>query len=160
VLSVDSRRVTDAVEWVLRCRPLVRAPILMYRCGLGSLFGGRILMLEHIGRTTGRKRYVVLEVIARQTPKSYTVASGFGAHAQWLRNVSAEPRVRVSSGRRNSARATARRLTASEADAVLEDYRLHHPKAWRRLKDIVERNLDGRVEPPDTELPMVEFTVE
>jgi deazaflavin-dependent oxidoreductase (nitroreductase family) len=151
---------TDAVEWVLRCRPLVRAPILMYRCGLGFLFGDRMLMLEHIGRTSGRNRYVVLEVIARRAPESYTVASGFGAQAQWLRNVSAEPRVRVSSGRRKSVAATARRLTASEADAVLEDYRIHHPKAWRRLKDIVERNVDGQIEPPGTELPMVEFTLE
>ncbi|MET8156751.1 hypothetical protein ABZT47_10295 [Sphaerisporangium sp. NPDC005289] len=38
---------------VLRTRRLVRAPIWLYRAGLGILFGSRLLMLEHIGRTTG-----------------------------------------------------------------------------------------------------------
>ena len=49
----------------LRTRWLVRAPINLYRVGLGFLFGTRLLMLEHVGRRTGARRYVVLEVVDR-----------------------------------------------------------------------------------------------
>lgn len=150
---------SDLAGRLLRCRPLVRAPILLYRCRLGVLFGHRLLMLEHVGRTTGRRRYVVLEVIARRAPESFIVASGFGEQAQWLRNITAQPRVRVSCGWRLSAPATARRLTTPEADDVLRDYRVRHPRAWHTLKGVLERDLGGRVEPPGTELPMVEFTL-
>ena len=44
-------------------RALVRAPILAYRCGLGVLLGDRFVLLTHVGRTTGRPRHVVLEVV-------------------------------------------------------------------------------------------------
>lgn len=148
------------VERMLRCRPLVRAPILLYRCGLGFMLGDRFLMLEHVGRSTGRRRYVVLEVVAHRTRDSYTVASGFGEQAQWLRNVAAQPRVRVSTGRRISVPATARRLTGPEADDALTDYRSRHPRAWRALRGVLERNLGGRVEPPGTELPVVEVALD
>lgn len=35
---------------MLRSRRLMRAPIWLYRARLGGLLGGRLLMLEHIGR--------------------------------------------------------------------------------------------------------------
>jgi hypothetical protein len=46
-------------------RALLRAPIWLYRAGLGGLLGRRVLLLTHIGRSTGRARQVVLEVAAR-----------------------------------------------------------------------------------------------
>ncbi|HTM84573.1 MAG TPA: nitroreductase family deazaflavin-dependent oxidoreductase, partial [Mycobacterium sp.] len=39
----------------------MRAPIWLYRARLGALLGSRLLMLEHRGRTSGARRYVVLE---------------------------------------------------------------------------------------------------
>lgn len=47
----------------LRNRRLMRAPIWLYRARLGFLFGSRMLLLEHTGRRSGARRYVVLEVI-------------------------------------------------------------------------------------------------
>ncbi|MGH3626024.1 MAG: hypothetical protein ACRDRL_01055, partial [Sciscionella sp.] len=68
-----TRRVAAVGAGMLRVRWFVRAPIWLYRARLGFLFGTRLLMLEHIGRTTGERRYVVLEVVARPTPDSYIV---------------------------------------------------------------------------------------
>jgi len=42
---------------LLRTRAFVRAPIGLFRAGLGWLFGSRILMLEHRGRRSGSRRY-------------------------------------------------------------------------------------------------------
>ncbi len=44
-------------------RALFRAPIYLYRLGLGWLFGKRILLLNHIGRVSGKQRQVILEVV-------------------------------------------------------------------------------------------------
>ena len=108
--------------WVLRNRALMRAPIWLYRARLGFLFGSRTLMLEHVGRKSGAKRYVVLEVIGHPAPDTYVVASGFGERAQWFRNLLANPRARVAIAGHGPRTATARRLPAGEADAVLADY--------------------------------------
>lgn len=126
---------------------------------MGFLFGSRMLMLEHLGRKSGQRRYVVLEVVSHERPDSYVVASGFGESAQWFRNVMAAPQVRISSGWRNSVPAQARRMTAAEADAVLTSYIKRHPHAWETLKGVIADSLQGRVDPPGTQIPLVELTV-
>lgn len=123
----------------LRARWLVRAPIGLYRARLGFLFGHRFLLLEHIGRTSGRRRFVVLEVIGRPSPDRYLVISGFGEKAQWFRNVMADERVRVSVGARGPRPARARRLDDRAAAAALDGYAARHPHAWARLRPVLER---------------------
>lgn len=66
-------------------RTLFRAPILLYRLGLGGLLGSRFTLLTHTGRSSGRPRQVVLEVVGRhQASGGYLVASGFGLVALTL----------------------------------------------------------------------------
>jgi deazaflavin-dependent oxidoreductase (nitroreductase family) len=111
----------------------MRAPIYLYRAGVGWIFGHRFLMMTHIGRTTGRRRYVVLEVVDRDvTRNTYYVASGFGEGSDWLRNVQRNPRVevRVSLQRFD---ATARRMARDEAIPVLGRYARAHPYAFQKL---------------------------
>ncbi|WP_306307209.1 nitroreductase family deazaflavin-dependent oxidoreductase [Nocardia exalbida] len=132
----------------------MRAPISMFRARLGFLFGGRLLLLEHIGRSSGRPRYVVLETVARPSRDRVVIASGFGTQAQWFRNLAADPRCHVSIGARFSAPALARVLRPDESVAVLEGYRRDHPRAYRSLGRIVEeshgcgdrRGADGRAD--------------
>lgn len=135
----------------LTTRWLVRAPIYAYRAGLGFLFGSRLLMLEHIGRTSGARRFVVLEVVERPGPDRYVVVSGFGRRAQWYRNIVAHPHVRVSCGMRRGQPATAVPLSPDESAAALRRYAHIHPRAWRNLRSTIE-SATGR--PVDT-LPMV-----
>ncbi|MGE4365193.1 MAG: nitroreductase family deazaflavin-dependent oxidoreductase [Mycolicibacterium sp.] len=151
--------IANITDRVLHTRALVRAPIWVYRAGLGFVFGSRLLMLEHIGRTTGARRYVVLEVIDHPSPDVYVIASGFGVQAQWFRNVMADARVRISVGGRRGVAATARRLSPGEADLALSRYIERHPRAWESLRTVIEGALHGRVAPPGTEVPMVEIRV-
>ena len=77
---------------MLRTRWLVRAPIWLYRWRMGARLGSRFLVLEHLGRVSGQRRYVVLEVVDHPL-RSYVVVARLGDRAQWLRNVQANPRV-------------------------------------------------------------------
>ncbi|MFV9634511.1 nitroreductase family deazaflavin-dependent oxidoreductase [Mycobacterium neumannii] len=141
----------------LRSRRLMRAPIGLYRARLGFIFGSRILLLEHIGRKSGRTRQVVLEVLDRPHPDAYIVASGFGTRAQWYRNVQAEPRVRVSVGAQVSMPAIARPLSTGEADAALRRYIDRHRRAWETMKPVLESTLGAPITTENTALPMVEL---
>jgi deazaflavin-dependent oxidoreductase (nitroreductase family) len=136
---------------VLKTRWLVRAPIHCYRAGLGFLFGTRLLMLEHIGRSSGARRYVVLEVVERPSPDRYVIVSGFGRGAQWYRNVCVHPEVRVSCGLRRNVPATAIPLSDDESAAALARYAEAHPRAWRNLRSTIESAVDHPVD----SLPMV-----
>lgn len=141
---------------LLRSRPLVRAPIWIYKARAGALFGSRILMLEHLGRKSGARRYAVLEVVDH-APDCYVVASGFGRKAQWFRNIQANPRVRVYAGSRRPAPATARVLGPSEADRALAAYRSRHPRTWEQFKPVLEDTLGEQITDTQTPLPMVEL---
>jgi deazaflavin-dependent oxidoreductase (nitroreductase family) len=140
---------------ILANRRLMRMPIWLYRAKLGFLFGTRMLMLEHIGRTTGARRYVVLEVVGHPSPDVYVVASGFGERAQWFRNLIANPHVRLSVAGHGPRPATARRLSGAEADATLADYIHRHPRAWTKFKNVLENTLGTTITENNTELPLV-----
>ena len=79
-------------------RALMRAPLLLYRLGLGGLIGKSTLILTTTGRRTGRPR---------ATPVGYWegegifyVLAGSGTYADWYRNLVARPEVEVQAGRR------------------------------------------------------------
>jgi deazaflavin-dependent oxidoreductase (nitroreductase family) len=135
----------------LKTRWLVRSPIWLYRAGLGFLFGSRILMLEHRGRTSGARRFVMLEVVDHPAHDEYIVVAGFGQRAQWYRNILADPNVRVSCGLRRSVAATADPMTDEESAAELKSYAERHPKAWASLRATIE----AAVGHPVDGLPMV-----
>lgn len=140
---------------LLRVRWFVRAPIWLYRAGLGFVFGSRLLLLEHIGRTSGARRYVVLEVVDRPRPGRYVVASGFGGRAQWFRNVRANPHVRVSVAGHGPRPAAARLLEPAEAAATLRRYASAHPRAWAKLRPVLEETLGAEIGEDHTDLPLV-----
>jgi deazaflavin-dependent oxidoreductase (nitroreductase family) len=140
---------------LLRVRWIVRAPVWLYRARLGFVFGSRLLMLEHTGRETGIRRHVVLEAVDHPDPNTYIVAAGFGDRAQWLRNVRAIPRVRVCTGSRRPAPATARPLTSEETAAALTAYARRHPRTWAALRAAFENTLGARIDSDETSLPMI-----
>ncbi|MBK8900530.1 MAG: nitroreductase family deazaflavin-dependent oxidoreductase [Anaerolineaceae bacterium] len=76
-----------------------RFMLLMWRLGLGRFIniwpdvGGRIMVIQHIGRKTGQ---------VRQTPVNYAevggeiyCTAGFGAVSHWYRNLMAQPQVEI-----------------------------------------------------------------
>lgn len=140
---------------VLRTRSLVRAPIALYKAGLGWLLGSRILMLEHRGRSSGLRRYVCLEVVERPSPDRIVIVSGFGERAQWYRNLKAHPQCFVSTGSLRRAPATARLLSDEESAQALGRYRAARPRDWELLRGAIEK-ATGR---PVDGLPMVELAL-
>lgn len=159
-----SQRITgvavDIAARLLRTRRLVRAPIWIYKARAGAVFGSRLLMLEHVGRTSGQHRYVVLEVVDHPTPGVYVVASGFGEAAQWFRNVQVNPRVRVYLRSHPPAHATAQVLAPRDADRAIANNMRRHPGWWARFKPVLEATLGSPLSDTDTELPMVELRLD
>jgi deazaflavin-dependent oxidoreductase (nitroreductase family) len=135
---------------LLKTRWLVRTPIWLYRMRLGFVLGHRMLLLEHVGRRSGQRRYAVLEVVERSGADTYVIVSGFGERAQWYRNVKANPHVRVSVGFRCETPAVANQLSREAAAETLDRYARGHPRAWRHL----EPTLRAALREPNLELPM------
>ena len=122
----------------------MRSPILIYQMGLGFMLGGRFLMLTHIGRSSGRPKRVVLEVV-KSDPESgiYYIGSGWGEKANWFLNIEKTPEVKVQTGNKIFD-ALATRLSNDEATDILFDYGRRNPKAFRMLAGrlIVGKDLD------------------
>ncbi|SFA93483.1 deazaflavin-dependent oxidoreductase, nitroreductase family [Amycolatopsis marina] len=122
---------------------LFRLPIHLYRIGLGRLLGGRFLLLHHRGRVSGKPRQVVIEVVHHDsTAGSYTVASGFGAKADWYRNVLADPEVRIQVGGKKGA-ATAVPLDTEAGAEVMAEYASRHKRAAKALCRYMGFEVDG-----------------
>ena len=145
---------------LLRTRWLVRAPIWIFRCRLGFVFGGRFLLLEHTGRRTGRPRYVVLEVVDRRPPGELFVVSGLGRRSAWFRNILAEPRVRVQIGVGPPRIAEAHELEPAAARQALARYAAAHPSAWQQFQPVLEAASGARVADAGSALPVVELCLE
>ncbi|MDS1271032.1 nitroreductase family deazaflavin-dependent oxidoreductase [Lipingzhangella sp. LS1_29] len=114
-------------------RAVYRAPVWIYRLGLGGVLGSRFVLLTHRGRATGQVRQVVLEVVGREDASGgYLVASGYGARSQWFQNIRAEPRVLFQVGWRRY-RGSVHLLPPAESGAVLAAYARRHPAAADEL---------------------------
>lgn len=77
---------------------LMQLPILLYRLGLGRLIGSYILLLTTTGRKSGKPRVTAIE--HRRIGEAYYVVSGWGAQADWYRNILKDPHVHVRAGAR------------------------------------------------------------
>jgi deazaflavin-dependent oxidoreductase (nitroreductase family) len=127
-------------------RLLYRFPILLYQAGLGKLFGGRFLMLTHIGRISGRPRYVVLEVIRRdETGDAYYVLAAFGEESDWVLNLRTHPEGEIKVGGRQL-QVTAEFLSEADTEHELLDYARRSPYAARQLPRLIGYRVDGSEE--------------
>ncbi|MGH3249908.1 MAG: nitroreductase family deazaflavin-dependent oxidoreductase [Trebonia sp.] len=153
--AARGRSLAARAAGLLRVRWIVRSPVALYQARLGFLFGSRMLMLEHTGRKTGVRRYAVLEIVDRPRPGTYVVVSGFGARAQWFRNVRACPDVRVWIGGHRPAPATARLLGSDEARSALDSYATRNPRTWATLKPVLEETLGTPIGGQENSLPLV-----
>ena len=120
-----------------------RAPLWLYRLGLGGLLGGRFLLLNHTGRKSGLSRQAVLEVVDHNPATgAYIVASGFGEKSDWYQNVMAHPEAAIQVGRKRMA-VHAERLPVDQATEILFAYNRRHPTALRTLAGILGYTFDG-----------------
>jgi deazaflavin-dependent oxidoreductase (nitroreductase family) len=108
---------------------LARLPLLFYTLGRGRLLGHRFLVIVHTGRRSGRTYRTVVEVIGWDARRSEAiVASGWGEHANWYRNIEATPAAEILiAGERFLPRQ--RFLGTQERVDALRAYRREHPLA-------------------------------
>ncbi len=143
-------------------RMVFRAPVWLYRWGLGWLLGSRFLLLTHKGRKSGRLYDTVIEVIKHDpTARTYYVVSGFGKRADWFRNIQKTPDVTITVGRRRMP-ARARVLPTDEAVAVLKDFIRRHPvevKFMLRFYGYPSMDTEADMRWFVEEYPVVEFEV-
>lgn len=124
-------------------RALFRAPIHLYRWHLGGVLGGRFLLLEHLGRKSGKPRQVVLEVVNHDAVgDGYVVAAGFGPRTDWYRNLRAQPNAMIQVGRRRSP-IVAEFLDQDAGAEFMAHYGTEHPKLGVRLAKVMGFEVDG-----------------
>lgn len=137
---------------------ILHSPVWVFRARLGFLFGGRIVMLEHTGRRSGKLRQTPLEVV-HSDEGSYILCSGTGPKADWFRNIKKTPALALWVGSRRYP-VDQRFLEDSEAATTFAGYEAAHPKAAKRLTDLMGVSHDGthagRIKMV-TQIPMVEM---
>ena len=76
-------------------RAVFRAPIYLYRLGLGWLFGKRTLLLNQIGRVSGKQRHVILEVVEQDaTAGSFAPTDADHSSRHWAATANGRPAMR------------------------------------------------------------------
>ena len=114
-----------------------RAPLFLYRSGLGGLLGHRFLLLNHIGRKSGKPRQSVLEVVNHdKATDTYYIASGFGKKSDWYLNILAHPPVDIQVGWRKMA-VTAVPLSPEASGQAMVDYSRRYPMAAKNLGKLI-----------------------
>ena len=124
-----------------------RLPIWLYRLRLGWLLGDRLLLLTHIGRKTNQPRQAVIEVVRHDSASdTYIIASGFGTHVDWFRNIQKNPNVLIQIGARRL-ESVAELLPYDVAAKELHDYAQRYPRTFRTIaKRLLGQELDGSAE--------------
>jgi deazaflavin-dependent oxidoreductase (nitroreductase family) len=108
------------------------------------VFGSRLLLLNHIGRVSGKRRQTILEV-AERDGDSYVVASGWGSGAAWYRNILHIADVSIQVGKRTIP-VTAIPLDKDDGGDVFVRYASRHRAAARcMLPRVLGYSVDGSV---------------
>lgn len=93
-------------------RWLFRAPLVLWRMGLGWLLPRQMLVLATTGRKSGLPRYVMIEHF--KAGRTIYFVSGWGKQAQWVKNIQADPLVTVETMRDGVVTGTVRRVTSED----------------------------------------------
>lgn len=118
-------------------RLLYRAPIWLYRLGLGGLMGKKNVLLNHFGRRSGKPRQAVVEIIRHDKEANvYIVASGFGEKSDWFQNLMAHPDITIQVGSKRMA-AHAERLPLPQATEILLDYSHRNAGGMRAFASMI-----------------------
>jgi deazaflavin-dependent oxidoreductase (nitroreductase family) len=105
-------------------KKLFKTPILLYRLGLGKVFGNYILILSTTGRTTGKTRRTPVEYFFHEG--KYYIISGFGDQPDWYQNLAVNPQVTIQNGYERIC-ATARPPKTEDEWEAVRLYLLHSP---------------------------------
>ena len=105
---------------------IFKLPLILYRTGLGWLFGHRFMLLTHIGRRSGKVYHTVLAVLEFNPKTREIKAMSAWSASDWYLNLQANPAVQVETG---FTRYTPvhRTLAPEEIATLFVNYRAKHP---------------------------------
>ncbi|MBC6935928.1 MAG: nitroreductase family deazaflavin-dependent oxidoreductase [Chloroflexi bacterium] len=128
-------------------KALLRAPLLLYRLGLGDLLNAiHIMVLVTRGRKSGQPRYTPIEY-RRHGSKIYLV-SGWGARPQWYKNLLDDPLAAVQMGSR--LRSVRAQIVTDPAEALRALYLFRRTAPSRYdavLSFVIESSVNARTLP-------------
>jgi len=128
-------------------RLLFRLPLIPYRIGFGGIIPNQI-MLATVGRRSGKRHQVVLDIIGSDKTKSiHYVSAAFGPKSDWFRNLRANPAVQAQIERRKFTARTVI-LPQKEAEEMLVEFVGLH----RRYARIMMRVIGVRTELSEDEV--------
>ena len=140
---IKTREIQPPSGWRLA---LYRLPVYLYRIGLGGFFGRRFIMLHHTGRHSGQIRHTVLEVVQYdKNTGRYIIASGFGEHSQWYKNLMCHPDAKLECLWK-TVDVRAERLNAPEAEREMVSYGKRNPRAAQMVAGLIGYAHDGSEE--------------
>jgi deazaflavin-dependent oxidoreductase (nitroreductase family) len=106
--------------------PIFKLPLLLYRTGLGWVFGKRFMLLTHIGRRSGKVRKTVLAVLRFDENTKEIMAISAWSASDWYHNIQSSPALQVETGFVRYA-PVQRSLSTDEIATLFEEYRRKHP---------------------------------
>ena len=81
-----------------------KVPLFMHKIGLGGwerLIGAQWMLLITTGRKTGKRRETLVDVMDYdKVTDTYYIEAAYGAHADWFKNIQANPLFEAQVGRR------------------------------------------------------------
>jgi deazaflavin-dependent oxidoreductase (nitroreductase family) len=148
VLPVESSTSPPAIPYPAGAlKALLRAPLLLYRLGLGDLLNAiHIMVLVTRGRKSGQPRYTPIEY-RRHGSKIYLV-SGWGARPQWYKNLLDDPLAAVQMGSR--LRSVRAQIVTDPAEALRALYLFRRTAPSRYdavLSFVIESSVNARTLP-------------
>jgi deazaflavin-dependent oxidoreductase (nitroreductase family) len=106
--------------------PILKLPLLLYRTGMGWLFGHRFMLLTHVGRHSGKVRRTVLAVLCFDPKTGEIMAISAWSASEWHKNILTSPALQVETGFTRYA-PVHRSLSTEEIVTLFEEYRRRHP---------------------------------
>ena len=121
---------------------MFKAPLQLWRLGLGPLLGQYLLVLTHKGRKSGRIYHTMVEY-HKLNEKIY-VPAAFGSQSDWYQNIFTHPQVTVQTSNGSESMSAARVVDDQEVLDVFEYFLRRDPpltKLYLKTLDI-EPNAD------------------
>jgi deazaflavin-dependent oxidoreductase (nitroreductase family) len=126
--------------------PFMKMPLILYRLGLGWVFGKRFMLLTHQGRRSGKTYRTVLAVLRfDEKTQEIFVVSPWSA-SNWYHNIQATPALEVETGRVRYTPAIQRPLSSEEIAALFIEFRQQNPIFSRLVARIPGWNIDSSYE--------------
>lgn len=155
-MSQENYVFTEILPYPENClvKKLYNTPILLYRLGLGKLFGSYILILTTTGRKTQKTHHTPVEYFLHEG--QYYIISGFGDQTDWYKNIMANPQVTLQNGYERLC-ATARTPKTDEEWEAVYLYLNHSPVGRVLMADYFEEIQESDIMAEIKKLPVLTF---